>query len=321
MSRPEFDRQRIVIRKRSILEVADLALGVVRREGLRIIPLALMLIVPFFLINFFLLRSLLSSESLVHPETWFSEDFGTAFFNNGDYFFRLWLLMILEADFVFAPVTAYLGDWFFRPPGELTVRGSLRRWRSSLGQLLWSLLLWRPFTFFRKYLPQIILLEKTPFWGGKNRPIPTRKRSSNFHRGLFGEGLPVLLLEAIIFLPGVYLLEQALGLFVSESAFRFHLYIYVLLPMYGWSILLFNAVFRFCAYLNHRIIREGWDVELAAKELLSELGGEEAVREQERFLSGTADAWAPDTGDGEIPPLTLGEGSELFRTEDHGGNF
>ena len=311
MSRPDFDRQRIVIRKRNMLEVADLSLGVFRREGWRILALGAAMTAPFFLLNFFLLLPLSDRE------VWFSEDFGSALRNNFGYLFWLWTVMALEADFVFAPVTAYLGDWFFQPPEELSVRKSLARWRGSLGQLIWSLLLWRPFTYFRRYLPPIILLEKTPFRGGKNRPISTRKRSSNFHRGL-AEGIGVLLLEAVVFLPGVFLLEEALGLFVSEGEFRFSLFLFFLLPLYGWSILLFNAVFRFCAYINHRIIREGWDVELAAKKMLAELGGEEAVREQEQFLSRDfSEAYSADPNDAEIPPLTLGDEFSVENESQH----
>ncbi len=217
--------------------------------------------IPAALLNYWLLGSQLA-------EIDFSEQIPL------QYLYWQWLLTMIEVPTATAFMTLYLGQALFmdKPnPREL-----LRQFVRCLPQLLWFQVLLRgllglfvitwlvPYLSW-PYLNEVILLERNPLRGRRGREISTYRRSSMLHASnnadfllwMIGALILGLLLVASFWL-SLWFLRGMLG-----GAWTFdELMVTVALPAAEWLVLGYFAVVRYLGYLDLRIRREGWEVEL-----------------------------------------------------------
>ena len=254
------DDHRIAIRERGYLELLDLSLRVIRAHAAPLAVAFLAGIGPFMLLNAWLLHGLAPRDI----------DSGAA----AQYFWWMLVLAIWEIPLATAPATLYLGEALFSRRPE--PRKVVARLAGSLPQLvLYQVLLrglfmlpvvtWPVFLTTRLYLSEIILLERNAFRARSRQQVTTRRRATTLHRGLGGElfarwlgnGQIGLLLALSFWLSTWFLADMLFGDAVSETAGCTFFY-----PLALWFAIAFFTVVRFLGYLDLRIRREGWEVEL-----------------------------------------------------------
>lgn len=276
------DHNRIVIRERSYPDILDLALRLVRVHAW---PLALAFaagVAPAVCLNAWLLAD------------YAEYDFYAGF--PATYVWYMFLLVMIEMPLVTAPVTLYLGEAMFteRPrPGEI----ARKLWRSLpqlvffqlilrslLVPLLFSwllasasfesymgvsafflLIVWSLFFVAWPCLGEVILLERNPMRRKYAGQMTTNRRRRLLHGGYAGElftrwmgalGVGSLLLVSFwltFCLAGGMLLNEWEW---SGTPFT------VCFPLAIWLVVGYFSVVRFLGYLDLRIRREGWEVEL-----------------------------------------------------------
>ncbi|MEN1678091.1 MAG: hypothetical protein AAGJ46_00750 [Planctomycetota bacterium] len=272
------DATKIAIRERSFGEIMDLALVVIRQ---RFGPLLVLLAVgaaPWALLNHFL-TSRLILDSIGDEEA--------------VYVFWRVLLVVLETPLATAPITLYLGQVTFGGRGDARkIAGDFFRslpqmiMLQGLARVLTAIpfvTLFMPYVMW-PYLSELILLERNPMFGGKTkdgRPrLNTRRRSKNLHRNSGGDLFSRWLLSAaagvmliVIGIVGVQALARTLFA-VDISIIQTLLYVF---PAITWVVVGYFTVVRFLAYLDLRIRREGWEVELALRAQAARLASVGAV--------------------------------------------
>jgi len=245
----QLDRTRIVVRERNYLEILDLALRVVRSFAGPLTLAAAAGIVPMAALNAWLVagweRDALTFDVPVKP------------------ILLTTLLMLVEAPLATAGVTLYLGAAVFaeHPSARQLAAKFLRR----LPQMVWYQVLLR-FCYFRwSYLGEVILLEGNPWRAKGAKEQSSRSRAAVLHRGTFGDLLARVLFSVLLgSLVGVamwlsvhYLMAVLLSHWEWDPAM-----FAVAFPAVFWIVVAFFAVARFLSYLDLRIRREGWEVEL-----------------------------------------------------------
>jgi len=257
----QLDQNRIAIRERAFTDVLDLALRVGRVYLGPLVAIFACTVIPLMALNAWLLADLIALGEL---------DFEAGFIS---YAWMMLLLMLWEAPLVTAPITLYLGQALFaeRPRSGRLVRDLF----GSLPQMVWyqlgvrAVFLPLPFTWFLPYavwpyLSEVILLERNP-WHGRSGRQSTRARTMALHGGYVGDlfvrwiasvGVGLLLfLSAWFSLVLLGSMSLNAGLWES-STFT------VCFPLAMWLVIGYFAVVRFLGYLDLRIRREGWEVEL-----------------------------------------------------------
>jgi len=278
----QLDQNRIVIRERSYLDVLDLALRVIRVYAW---PLALAFacgVVPAACLNHWLLAD------------YAEYDFELGF--PARYMWYMFMLVILEMPLVTAPVTLYLGEALFtqRPrPGEI----ARRLWR-SLPQLVFFqlflrslliplvfswllisssfelfagvasfflLIVWSIYFVAWPYLGEVILLERNPMRRNTPGQMTTNRRRRLLHGGYSGElftrWMGALGIGALLFLSFWLTFWLADGMLLNEWEWSGTPYT-LCFPLALWLVVGYFAVVRFLGYIDLRIRREGWEVEL-----------------------------------------------------------
>jgi hypothetical protein len=253
----QLDKTGIVIRERDWLETLDLALQVIRRHGPQLLAALAAGALPAAALNYLLLGGFLDPQDL-------QEDTPVG------YCFLELLLMVVELPVATAFVTLYLGGAMFmrrRTPREL-----LGEFVGSLPQLAWFTLLLRAPVFVGwlvaycgwPYLNEVILLERNPLFGRKDR-VATFRRASDLHSGFQGEflggALGGLIVTAGLIVSLTWSLWNLRGTLTGDWRLDWALYAFVA-PCVAWLVAGYFAVVRFLGYLNLRIRREGWEVEL-----------------------------------------------------------
>ena len=266
----QLDQTRIAIRERDFLDLLDLSLRLVRAYFVPWFLTTLCGAVPFALLNWWLLRG---------------QRVG-AWEESAVYAGRMLILVAWELPIAAAATTCYLGQANFvdRPPArrvigdvvaslpqliffQVIVRGIVFLPALALGEFwfLWAgLCWWIPSTFW-PFLNEVVLLERNPFTRRKGR-VTTWKRSELLHGGyrgsLFGCWILSILLAAL--LAG----GMSITFWYLRSLVTHHLDLHnpllvsVCLPVAVWIVAGFFAVVRYLSYLDLRIRREGWEVEL-----------------------------------------------------------
>ncbi len=262
----QLDEHRIAIRERSFLDLLDLGLRVSREYAA---PLAAWLVVgvlPPAAFNAWLLSdfpSQIDSGQMVQ------------------YLFLMTLLVVYEAPLALAPATLFLGQALFmeRPRWQ----GILRQWLGSLPQILLYQGLLRIFFLFRPYVNEIILLERNPMRRRRTYGKSTYARCRALHAGeggeLFGRwfislafaALLVISLWGSLLVTGAMLrssveggLGQIVGTLFQDEEIDLSI-VAVYYPLVLWTVAGYFAVVRFLAYVDLRIRREGWEVELVMR--------------------------------------------------------
>jgi len=194
------------------------------------------------------------------------------------------MLVVWEMPLATAPITLYLGLVLFDQRAE--GRRLLRSFVRALPQMIWYQVvlraLWIPLvaTWFylfaaRPFLGEVILLERTPLGARRDAPLSTGVRSRVLHAMAWGElflqwmaALAVgSLLVASVFGSAWLLSGQLLGQWEWRQTM-----LTVWLPSAMWLVIGYFAVVRFLAYLDLRIRREGWEVELLMRAEAVRLG-------------------------------------------------
>ncbi len=254
------DQTRIVIRERGFGEVLGLAMQVIRAHPGGLLLAMVVGLLPFALLNGWLLAGILEEEIWIDTPT--------------GYWFALTCLMVVEAPLATAPITLYLGRMTFA--GGVGIRSIAIDFIRSLPQMLWIQGLLRtlllpvlllPYLTW-PYMGELVLLERNPLLAGKKRQLTTLRRSRNLHAGSGGELFGRWLLA--ILAGGVMWIALAAGTLVmvvqlsgwEPTPFARHWVVY---PATLWIVVGWMAVVRFLSYLDLRIRREGWDVELSMR--------------------------------------------------------
>jgi hypothetical protein len=255
----QLDNTRIAIRERTFVDVLDLALRVVRWcAGPLTVALAAG-IVPMFLLNAYLLSGFEEADFEVGFPIWYMID--------------VVLLIVWEIPLATAPATLYLGQTLFEErPSARRIAGTLVR---SLPQLIWYQVVLRAIILIppawlwlftqRAYLNEVILLERTPFVQKTAANPSTGRRCGMLHFGrggdLFGRWVAAVAAGAIVAASCWASMFLGGALFVSEwdpagvwCTHGWHLAVWLVVGLF--------TVVRFLGYLDLRIRREGWEVEL-----------------------------------------------------------
>lgn len=293
----QLDRTAIVIAQRSSDELLDLSLVVMRNYWFKLLPLAVLGVLPFALINFFLLRPLTDYEQMVMA----SRDFATAEGFHVRYLWTMVCTVFIQAPLAMAGVTYFLGQAVFieEPTLGQVVRVVARRWFPillvlgivrgglvSIAFLLW--LYWNPILYphweivlysvfgvvifflirsFRPFAPEVLLLERCDL------RVPSKttgheqsyaKRSAWLHAGsgdLFSVQMGVSFV-AILFVLAMCA-GSLFGIGVLVGVWRWGWWMdWVFFPLVLWMMAFWEAIIRFLLYLNTRIRLEGWEVYL-----------------------------------------------------------
>lgn len=258
-----FDQTYIAIRERSYPELLDLSLQLTRRHALGLLLALVAGAAPWALLNGVLLYEWAEDSIWGDPV---------------QYLFWMAMLMALQAPLATAPITLYLGqvtfhqqvspgrifrDYFHCLPQMLLLQGIARAVTAVFFiTLLMPYVLW-------PYLSELILLERNSLWVGKAGKdagrISTTRRSKNLHRGasgeLFARWFGSLMAGGVMLVASIGGLHQLLSLLGGYSLSN-TMFLLVATPIGAWLVLGFFAVVRFLAYLDLRIRREGWEVEL-----------------------------------------------------------
>jgi hypothetical protein len=275
----QLDQTRIAIRERDLLDILDLAGRVTACYARPWLVASLLGALPLAVLNWWLLGDFVDYAE--RDDVWL-------------YAWRMIALVVVELPLASAPLTLYLGQaMFLEQPSWRKVAVD---WWRSLGQLLWYQVVWRglfliwplvsnvlaflvllwPLPFaIAPYRGEIILLERNPFRGGEG-VLSTGSRSKALHSGaggdLFARWLGATVLAAMMWI-GLWLSLWYLASFVTGRLDFGPSFSVVLLPLSLWTVASFFTVVRFLAYLDLRIRREGWEVELTMRAESARLAG------------------------------------------------
>ena len=274
----QLDKTYIAVRERGFMEILDLSLHVVTRFAG---PLALALLAG-------ILPLAIATHLLAADAGALEEDLAW----NADYTALVCVLAALAAPLAGAPATLLLGQSLFmeRPSARRISRDLL----SSLPQLIWFQVVMRgaliffvftsfvPFVF-QPYVGEIVLLERNPLFQGRRRrhdsarQITTMMRVRLLHKGsggeLFGRWITSMaagsIMAAMILLALTGCMQWISG---NGELDRTTYAIFVQIAV--WVTVGFFTVVRFLSYLDLRIRREGWEVELKMRAEATRLQGE-----------------------------------------------
>jgi len=271
----QLDKTQIVVRERSFLDILDLALRVIRWcAG----PLAIALaagILPMFLLNVYLL------SRFEEPNLRFGFPVG--------YMLLLMVFVVWEIPLATAPATLYLGQAVFQQrPSASRIAGDFLQ---SLPQLfvyqvllrmllVWLLVGWLWLFSRYTYLSEVILLERNPLRQRSSAKPSTGRRCRTLHSGVGGallvRGMGSAALGGLLLLSfwgSIWMLRGLLlGQWELENTMFTH-YFHAAL----WLAVAFFGVVRFLSYLDIRIRREGWEVELVMRAESERLAGPETI--------------------------------------------
>jgi len=269
----QLDKTWIAVRQRSFLEVLDLSLQVIRRcAG----PLAVALavgVVPVFLLNAWLLAEGDAAE-------WELDSYV-------GYAFSLLILVAWEIPLATAPATLLLGQVVFheRPSASRLAADFVKSLPQLFlyqvvfrGVMVWLLVTWLWLFSQYNYLSEVILLERNPLRQKSPGRPSTWRRCQTLHFGIGGD----LLARSIgsVALGGLLLasfwgsLWVFRGLLLSEWEFEQAMFTHGFQASLWLVVALFTVV-RFLSYLDVRIRREGWEVELIMRAESQRLAGPE----------------------------------------------
>ncbi len=310
----QLDRTHVKVRARSLAEIGDLSLLLVRRYlGALVVGFTLG-VLPWALLNFLLLGYIPINEArdgIIDEQT---------YYDRSRYVWLMCALVFLQTPIAGMFTTYYIGQAVFeeRPPWAIvvkacrksllpvlwvlgTIRGPLvamailaTNWGGEFApgrEIFWVLVivLWAALIrSIRPFMPEILLLERCPLRAGK-RPestITAARRSSLLHSPLSGDLIGRFLMIALI------IGALALGVFFGIMAVRGFLSTQwnwtlqlgpypisdvqlIWLPLALWIVGGLSIFMRFLGYLDARIRLEGWEVELTVRaEALRQFGSE-----------------------------------------------
>ena len=276
------DQTRIAILERSQVEILDLAFIVLREFFFPVIALLLVLAMPLAFLNHWMI-SWMTVDFIEPLPIW-------------RYLWVMSMLIYVEAPFASILATSFLGKaTFFEQP---TTRELVGEFFKLFGRVFWTQLIMRGVLLviimvwfiptndtasgtewlllflcmglfllrsLRPYINEIVVLEKSPIWSRKKEHITVGKRSSRLHGpnsgDLFGRAIGVLPVILTLGLAVFGLLWFIVATFTNDWTFG-PVIVYFVIPAMLWMLVAYLTVVRFLSYLDLRIRREGWEVEL-----------------------------------------------------------
>jgi hypothetical protein len=256
----QLDQHRIVIRERSYVDQLDLALRVIRAYAAPLTGLFLLGVVPAMIFNAYLLHG---EDAQVNE--WYIPV---------DYLYYLVMLTLLEIPLATAPITLFLGHSLFMERPQ--ARHLVKEFFQSLPQmivfqvilripLLFLFITWIPLFGAWPYMSEVILLERNPLIRRRPGQMTTFRRIRALHGGMMGDLFPRWLASmffgtALFFSLWLTCLTLC-GLLFNEWEWEGPTFTFFV-PLSLWIVIGFFAVVRYLGYLDLRIRREGWEVEL-----------------------------------------------------------
>jgi hypothetical protein len=280
----QLDKTRIVIRERTVLEIMDLGLSVVREYFKPLVQALLLGAVPFALLNFWMIAWM----ERLNRENEFEFEFPLR------YVWDMSLLVFVEAPLATAFITAYLGQAVFveKPSLRQVVYDVLR----MTPRLIWCQVILRGVGFAvffaacivndspgyevllffmscglafwraaRPFINEIVLLERNPLFGRGSNAMTIGRRSALLHSMVTGDLIAQWFAAAVVSVALVvaftFSIQFGIGAITNEYEWGWVMS-YFGLPVALWITAGFMAVVRFLYYLDSRIRQEGWEVEL-----------------------------------------------------------
>ncbi|TWU18360.1 DUF4129 domain-containing protein [Allorhodopirellula heiligendammensis] len=290
----QLDRTHVAIRVRTLSEIGDLSLVMIRRYPKAVFQ-AFFLGAAFWIVADLLLLGWLPLQS--PREDVFGDD------SSGDQFrYLFWMatLVFLQAPIAGALTTYTLGQSIFEQ--QISLRKAIREVRPVLWQLIRVLgirrlaipamivvgLRWGAATdvfvdFFvpvfllvvvalirssRPFVAEMILLERCPLRSKQPEVITLGRRSKALHSPMASElggrfltvSMTLTMLLGCVFFALLWMRGMALGNWTADS---FALLVFY--PLALWLVASLSVVMKLLGYLDARIRLEGWEVELAIR--------------------------------------------------------
>ncbi len=291
----QLDQTHVVIRARTLTEISDLAMVMIRCYPAAIIFGFAAGAVPWVILNAALLGWIPIDQ--YRYATWDEEmSYGLI-----KYQIMMALLVFLQTPAAGVLTTIYIGQAVFesRPTWRSVfqeAKTAFWRWfwvlgviRGPLPMMFLMALTWGSYVesgsdYFwaitlafavailrgnRPFLPEILLLERCPL-SAKSKPevITVKRRSGSLHRPitgeLFGRFIAMAVMLSIFAMLGFYSLLWARGMLFGLWEWDAVVYL-VLYPFALWAAAALSVVIRFLSYLDSRIRLEGWEVQLAVR--------------------------------------------------------
>ncbi len=285
----QLDRTRITIRERGLLDILDLGLRVMWVYAGPLLGAAALGMAPLLLLNMWLLADLIPDPELYDLTEYFDREEYSS--NIIRYLFTLLLLIAWQIPLATAPLTLYLGTAVFEEKPNF--RGLWKTYWEMFPQFLLSRVIQRglwlvipvlilladvepgvfvlamlllPVPFLvRPYASEVILLERNPLVSKSPDTVTTARRNRMLHARsfaeLFGRWTMVLAVSVVWTLALWFSLEWLVELLFGHAPAEWYLYGWILQAVV-WFVVGYAAVVRFLSYLDLRIRREGWEVEL-----------------------------------------------------------
>lgn len=290
----QLDRTQIAIRERGLWELLDLALRVTVYYFKPLVLCTAFLAIPFAIFNWWATHWIVADE-----------------FSGETISRNIWImtqLVFLEAPLASVVTTLFLGRVMFLQ--EVSYSALLKEAWKFAPRIFWSQMVVRgglltfvfacaltaelevgpaeiflPFYCFiaagfratRPFVNEIILLERNPIRSADEQTITIGRRSRSLHGPSTGDLIAHWLLTAVIGSVLVACIAATLwfvaGVLSNHWQWR-TLMVEILVPLAMWIVVVFMTVVRFLNYLDLRIRREGWEVELKVRAAANELGGQ-----------------------------------------------
>lgn len=280
----QFDKTKIAIRERAMLEILDLSLHVMRFYAAPMLITFVLGVVPLFVLNHLLIGWMTNVA--------YEEEFPYG------YMWNMTLLIFVEAPLASVFATCYLGQAVFqeKPRVGQVVADVLRRshrlaWCQVIMRgvapfcLLYLLIdryrdypgmveaFWIPvFALYclvlrgiRPFINEIIVLERNQLYSSNPMIQTIKLRSKRLHEPssgeLFSRAIGSLLVGVLLWMgvygvflfgAGIFLNSWRQGPFMITWCF----------PLSVWVVAFYFVFVRFLSYLDLRIRQEGWEVEL-----------------------------------------------------------
>ncbi len=315
----QLDKTHVVIRVRTLSEIGDLAMVMIRKYPSALLVGFLAGALPWIVFN----AAALSWIPIEENQYGISDDEA-----RGELFrYGAWMLLLIALQTPIAGVftTIYLGQAVFekRPTWSAVFREGRRqfwRWFWVLGVkrlAIPSLLLvavrygTRFNAFFdvllplvilvlmtivrasRPFAPEILLLEQCPLRAKAPGVINAARRSKSLHSPmsseLSGRFLSVGFIAGVLFLSVLWTMIWVRGIVSGKWDWGLFVLL-VLIPAAAWVIAGLSILIRLLNYLDTRIRLEGWEVELAIRAEAIRQFGEEAASKKKPQPDGAGTA-------------------------------
>lgn len=302
----QLDQTHVVVRLRTLSEIGDLAMVMIRRY-----PASLLIGFAAGAVGWAIANLLLIGWIPI-TEAAYGLDDEEAFSELARYMSWMMLLVILQTPAAGVFTTLYLGQAVFekRPTWKSVFQEAKRQFRSwfwvlgvkrlAVPTMVYLAIRWgQPVNAFwdtvvpisilltigiirssRPFMPEILLLEQCPIRSDSNSVITMARRSKSLHTpmasDLGGRFLAVAFVLFGLFLSVLYTLIWFRGISLGQWNFMTLTVLLVFYPLALWMVAGVSVLVRLLSYLDTRIRLEGWEVELAIRAEAMRQFGEEA---------------------------------------------